>query len=48
MTVETYLLFVAPIMILGFGAAMYAVIDAADRRQTRLVPVRARKRDVRR
>lgn len=50
MTAETYLLYVAPLMLLGFGAAMHAVLSALDARKQELKPVRvvARRRDVRR
>ena len=48
MTAETYLLYVAPLMLLGFGAAMYAVLSTLDARAGQeLKPVRAiaRRRD---
>ncbi|WP_164919499.1 hypothetical protein [Hansschlegelia zhihuaiae] len=48
MTVETYLLFVAPLLVLGFGASVMAFHEMQHRRaEARLVKVRAA-RNVRR
>lgn len=41
MTAETYLLYVAPLMLLGFGGAMFAVLSMLDARASReLKPIR--------
>lgn len=50
MTAETYMLY-APLTLLGFGAALYAVLSALraePRRELKPIRVVARRRDVRR
>jgi hypothetical protein len=43
MTAETYLLFVAPLMLLAFGSAMYAFLTHAEgRRRLELRPAKSR------